>query len=192
MMSAGTSGGLHAWVDESVHVEAGLYVLAAVVADPVDRDTHYPALRAHLRSPRQRLHWRDEEAKDRVLIAETIAALELAHVVVVAGSLNPKRQERGRRKCLECLLVQLGDGVGRVWFESRGKALDRRDLEMVTALRTQSVLPERVRVDFARPLDEPMLWIPDAVAGAVAAARKGTGIYRAALGEGLVELDVGL
>ncbi|MGL5809268.1 MAG: hypothetical protein ACRCYQ_04925 [Nocardioides sp.] len=193
MRPEGVAGVPHAWVDESVHVEAGLYVLAAVVADPTDRDMYYMALRAHLQPSRRRLHWRDEKAKERVRIAETVATLGLAHVAVVASGLDLRRQERGRRKCLERLLVQLSeDGAGPVWFESRGRSLDRHDLAMVTALRTQLVIPRQVQVDFARPLDEPMLWIPDAVAGAVAAERKGNDSYRAALGSNLVELDIKL
>jgi len=38
---------------------------------------------------------------------------------------------------------------------------------MVAALRGSRTVPSNIRIDFERPVAEPMLWIPDAVAGAV-------------------------
>jgi len=43
---------------------------------------------------------------------------------------------------------------------------------MVDALRSQATIPRSLRVEFARPMEEPMLWVSDAIAGAVAASRK--------------------
>lgn len=185
---------LHAWVDESVHVDCGLYVLAAGVADPVVCDGHRDVLRALVRSPRRRLHWKDEERRDRLRIAESLATLDLAHIVAIASPLDPKKPERARRKCLERLLLQLSeDGVGEVWLESRGPIQDQRDRTMVAAMRSAGIGLRRLHVEFALPRDEPMLWVPDAVAGAVAAARKGTDMrFRRALGSGVVELDIPL
>jgi hypothetical protein len=48
-----------------------------------------------------------------------------------------------------------------------------RDLRLVKALRGKRSISSSIRVEFARPKDEPMLWIPDAVAGAVNGARSG-------------------
>ncbi len=65
-------------------------------------------------------------------------------------------------------------------------------MRMVRGFRGAKTIAADLRVDFARPLEEPMLWVPDAVAGAVAAARKGTLAYRDLLGSGLEELTLDL
>jgi hypothetical protein len=49
-----------AYVDESLRVRAGLYVLAAVIVADAQADRHREALRALLHRGQQRLHWRDE------------------------------------------------------------------------------------------------------------------------------------
>lgn len=47
------------------------------------------------------------------------------------------------------------------------------DARLVKALRGKRSISPSIRVEFARPKDEPMLWIPDAVAGAVNGAQSG-------------------
>ena len=53
-------------------------------------------------------------------------------------------------------------------------------------------LAGHLRVDFDDPHREPMLWIPDIVAGAVAAARRGTPAWREALSIVIDEIAVEL
>ena len=65
-----------------------------------------------------------------------------------------------------------GHEVNRVWMESRQDRLNRADLQIVNTMRTRKDLRRELRVEFARPLTEPLLWVPDAVAGAVAIAWK--------------------
>ncbi len=77
-------------------------------------------------------------------------------------------------------------------MESRGSALDRRDLTMVASMRSSGMLTESLHVAFARPLEEPMLWMPDAVAGAVSADLKGVSAYRDPIDGRVTELDVPL
>ena len=60
-----------------------------------------------------------------------------------------------------------------MWFEARHPALNERDLRLVKALRGKRSISPSIRVEFARPKDEPMLWIPDSVAGAVNGAQSG-------------------
>lgn len=52
---------------------------------------------------------------------------------------------------------------------------------MVDALRTRGVIPKSLRLDFERPRNEPMLWVPDVVAGAVSASHAGDREHRLAL-----------
>lgn len=71
---------------------------------------------------------------------------------------------------METLLPQLqAAGVGQVWLEARNDRLNQNDRAMVEAMRGQRLLRTEFRVDVARPLDEPMLWVSDVVAGAVKA-----------------------
>ncbi len=181
---------LHAWVDESIHVRANLYLLAAAVttAAAEDLDTTRLRLRAMARRTRGRTHWNSEDERDRLRISRLIGDLPLTNIVVTATRIDPRRQERARRKCMQQLLHKLASGsVTQVWFESRDEIGNRRDLAMVANLRTTDALPPTLRVDHAKPLEEPLLWVPDAVAGAVAAAHDGRTLYRACFEDKLEE-----
>lgn len=167
---------LHAWVDESIVTGTieGYYVLAATVAEPGLCEPVREQVRRLLVGRSQRLHWRDEPQRRRRLIARTVASLDPTHTVVVGAPVDPRRQERARRLCMERLLYELGAlRVRHVWLETRTESLNRRDLELVAALRSKGALVDTTVVDFALPTDEPMLWLPDAVAGAVTSHRRG-------------------
>lgn len=181
---------VHAWVDESVHVVRGLYVMAAAIAPVVPTTLDGDRQRLHaLTRARRRLHWSSEEERDRVRIAALVAELSVTNIVVTATRLDPRRQERARRKCMQRLLHRLvADGVEHVWLESRDSIGNQRDLTMVANLRTTDALPLSIRVDHALPLEEPLLWVPDAVAGAVAAAHDGRDHYRALIEHKLQEI----
>jgi len=168
---------LAAWVDESIfaHPEQGFYVLAATVAAPVECESLRVVLRSLLARRADRLHWRRETPARQLLIAAEIARHNVAHTVVVGAPLDQRKQERARRYCLETLLPHLQSaGVGQVWIENRGPVENGRDRAMANAARAKHILAGPLRVDFAKPLVEPMLWIPDAVAGAFAGARRST------------------
>ncbi|PUB22263.1 hypothetical protein C8K30_113133 [Promicromonospora sp. AC04] len=87
---------LHAWVDESMRRASdghrGLYLLAAVVADPTSCEPVRDALRELVWKANGRLHWRDETRSRRAKIASAISIQDLAHVVVVAAPVDPRRQ----------------------------------------------------------------------------------------------------
>jgi hypothetical protein len=178
--------GLHAFVDESMRLtpdNQGTYLLAAVVCDPTSCDPVREMLRS-LRYRRQpRLHWHGEEDPRKVKIAESIGGLALPATVVVGMPLAKTKQERARAKCMQALLPELEvQGVSQVWLEARTWSLIRRDMRLVDALRSQQLITSAIRVDTALPGEEPMLWLPDAVAGAVAADRDGQPEYLALIG----------
>lgn len=104
----------------------------------------------------------------------------------------PRRQERARAFCAERLLYELDRlGVVQVWFEARHPALNQRDLRLVKALRGKQSISASIRVEFARPKDEPMLWIPDAVAGAVNGARSGATSVLGSMGRiDVIDIDL--
>jgi len=191
-----TSSDLHAWVDESIHLDArpsGIYVLAATIGRTgMELDGMRETLRTLVPSRQDRLHWHTESDVARGRIIDAIASMNLVQLVVARVHVDPRRQERSRRKCMERLLFELSDrNVSEVWLEGRGTALNRRDAALVEALRGSRRISSEIRVDFARPLNEPMLWVPDAVAGAVALARKAVRPdYRGMLATSLNEIEL--
>ncbi len=172
---------LHAWVDESMHSAPdgrpgdGMYVLAAAVADPAACEPVRERLVHLVPSGKQRLHWRDEDDALRRQMAGAVGSCDLAHVVVVGSRFDNRRQERARRRCMERLFFQLESlEVSRVTLESRTASLNKRDQEMFAALRGCGAM-RGLRAEFGLPSAEPMLWVPDVVAGAVGLDRRGMG-----------------
>jgi hypothetical protein len=189
-----------AYVDESMRQRPnaeGVYVIAAAVLQTDEADDTRDAL-VKLGHGKRPFHWRLSEPADQDRAVELVAALGTMQVVVVATKLDNKRQERGRRYCLERLLWELDQlGVERVWLDARSPHLNRRDLALVDALRSRGVLRSGLRIDFCQFFNgingEILLWIPDIVAGAVSAAH-GDGVHRfvVPLREVLVEVQIEL
>jgi hypothetical protein len=187
---------LSAWVDESVVVGGtkhpyGAYTLAAAVTETAAADDIRADLRRLTLTQGGRLHWVDESNKRRDRIAAAIAAVDLAAIVTVGSPVHRSKQERARRCCMERLFYELGlMGVNRVCLESRTATPDQRDLRLLDYARDKGVVPAGLKVDFARPKDEPMLWLPDAVAGAVTASNLGEPRWLLAMSEILTEHQV--
>ncbi|WP_328330701.1 hypothetical protein OHA70_09445 [Kribbella sp. NBC_00382] len=169
---------LSAWIDESIIVgddyQPGAYALASVIADSSATEGLRDALRGLRERKVVRLHWVAESEKRRDQIAHAIAGLDIAAIVALGMPVHRTKQERARRCCLECLLYELdGFGVTQAWFESRQAVPDSRDRRLVDSARRKGLLSYNLAIDFARPVQEPMLWLPDVVAGAVTAAQLG-------------------
>lgn len=116
-----------------------------------------------------KLHWYDNVGALKDETVSVISAMPLAHWAVVVHPEAGDRSERTRRACITRLFWELDrlDVVDRVVFESRGQSDDRRDMAMVQALRASRVIGSRMRVEHVRGSSEPLLWLPDAVCGAV-------------------------
>jgi hypothetical protein len=159
-----------AYVDESLRVTpAGLYlVAAAVVIDERAVDARHE-LRKVLTGRQQRFHWNDAGEKQRARMLETIHALEPA-VMAYACQPLPSRQDRARALCLGSLVWDLRSlEVDHVVFESRQDHNDRKDANTIErARRAQTAAPE-LTYSFSRPQNEPLLWVADALAGAISA-----------------------
>lgn len=150
-----------------------MYLMAAVVANPVDCGPIREQLRA-LPYLGPKLHWRDLDRRLKRTVVRQLAAMNLLHLVVVAAPLDHRKQERARALCLERLCWELhARGVSRVILESRTSSLNKRDLNLVVQLRGKRSLPADLRVDIEQPSIEPMLWIPDQVVGAMGDAETG-------------------
>ena len=167
-----------AYIDESLRMRAGLYVLAAVIVADAQADRHRETLRTLLYRGQRRLHWRDENRKHRALLVSAVRQPPHTGAVVIATGVTSRRQERARRKCIERLLAELADRkVASVVFERRHQELDARDRAMVAALRRQRLVPAWLRVSWVAAADEPLLWLPDIVAGAASLAATGDATY---------------
>lgn len=121
--------------------------------------------------------------------------LGLPSLVAVAAPIDPRRQERARRKCLERLLWELTElGTRDVLLESRQERRDVHDRKAIAAAQQRGAIPADLRYSFGRPDQEPLLWLADAVAGVVSAARAGPpsdGVHLQDLTAVLTVLDVG-
>jgi hypothetical protein len=165
------------FVDESIQVSARLYVLSVALVLP-QREESLRADLPRLLKPRQRkFHWRDESEQQRQRMLQWIASARgLALKTYVCDDLDGRKQDRARRRCMRSLLWDLtGRGVSALTFESRQPHNDQRDRRLILASQKAGQAPLGLRYDFAKPVDEPLLWIPDAVSCCTAThLREGT------------------
>ena len=155
-----------AYVDESLRLTGeGLYVLAAVVVPDARAADVRATLRAAVPPGLRRYHWRKEGGASRSAIVALLAELGCPALAVTCA-VDPKRQERARRRCLVRLLWELTErGTATLVFETRGHA-DASDRRLVKQAEAAGWVPH-VDYLFARPDDECLLWLADVVAGAV-------------------------
>ena len=168
---------LSAWGDESgssAVQDPGTYVLGAVIIDDGDLDFAREAVKK-LRSPSEtKAHWYGRKSNKRDQMAKIIASLPIKALVVVRTSQDAERLERRRRKCLEQLLMALAeDGCESLTLESRGERDDKRDRELLPALQAQKRIVSPIKLNHTAGPGEPMLWLADAVCGAVVSERLG-------------------
>jgi hypothetical protein len=167
-----------AYLDESMRVTHGRYVLAAVIVADHHAEDHRAALRALLYRGQHRLHWRDESARRRALLISAVSALPHTGAIVIATGTQPRRQERARRKCIERLASELASrGITTAVFERRHPDLDARDRTMITSLRRQRAIPAGFQATWQEATAEPLLWLPDIAAGAASLAETGDATY---------------
>lgn len=188
-----------ALIDETIiEVERGhIYVIASALildAESVDHDA-CNALRemaSTVIGERKRpFHWKSEGVTKKQHMIESLA---VADVFVVAAISSPGERYHQRAKRSECLVAvcqQLSsEGVSLLVIESR-QSQDADDVSTLSLAKKEGRLPP----DFPEPLfmgkEERLLWLPDAVAGAI---REGeTGIcttWVETLTDGGVILDI--
>ena len=113
-----------------------------------------------------KLHWRELTDRLRRDALREVAAIGGQTTIAVAAPLPKKKQERGRRKCLEVLLPALEEaGVDALVLESRVLQLDAKDIDMLDALRVKHAV-SRIGIEHAHANEEPSLWVPDQILGA--------------------------
>lgn len=194
-MPQGAPVPLLAFVDESmrrVDQHTVCYFLAAAVIPENQCPQVRDALKALVPGRQRKLHWRDESQPRRELITKTIRTCGVESLVVVGAMANSRKQERARRMALGHLLYALDQKqVAHAVLESRHAERNRHDIKAIGGFRNAGTVSRRLVVSHEQPLQEPMLWVPDAVAGAAGDHRCGARICFEMLG-GLVEmLDIG-
>lgn len=181
-----------AFVDESLRTGgAGLYVVAAVVVVE-DTDAARRAARSVLLGRQPRFHWRNESEARRLNMLECIRGLGIEARVYVRAPIAPRRQAGARALCMNALIWDLWQaGVDSLVLESRqahGDAADRRTI--LDAQRARRASPN-LTYRFARAMDEPILWMADALAGAASAQVADGATYLDLLGDIITRTDIG-
>ena len=163
-----------AYVDESMRQgPAGLYVVATVVIAE-DPDRARQAARSVLLGRQARYHWHGENEPQRRRMLDVIAELEVTVIAYTCRPVAATKSERARALCLDRLLWDLTTDprlaeVTALVLESRQEHNDRKDRRIIAAAQRSRRAPRELRYRHERPDVEPLLWFPDAVAGAVSA-----------------------
>lgn len=167
---------LRAFADESIRTTptGSFFVFAATVVREDRCEAVRHALGSLLLRGQASLHWHDEDDPRRRKIAAAVAEVGANSLVVVGAPVVLTKQERARRQVLGRLLWELDRRqVEHALLESRHLARDAHDLRAIGGFRNAGLLSRRLRVDHGKAKQEPLLWLPDAVAGAVGDDRCG-------------------
>lgn len=163
-----------AWGDESgsvAHVDKGVYLMAAVIAAPTDAPELVEAMRALALPGERKVHWRGDTEARHDEVVDVISGLPIEAIVVVRQGPEDERDERRRRKCFELFVPQIDElGCVELVLESRGVKADKRDRDMLDAMRARHAVGG-LRLNHSPGPADPVLWIADAVCGAVVAHR---------------------
>jgi hypothetical protein len=156
--------------DETVHTSAGVFVQAVALVDPERQELARKAMRALCPSGAPRLHWVRNSA---ALRHQTVGAV-VAETVQVRAYLahfdHERRQDDARRRCLVQLLLEHGGPpVSDIVLDRRSDHQDVRDHSFLMAQCVRFAFPHPPKIRTADSGNEPLLWLADAVAGAVAA-----------------------
>lgn len=94
-------------------------------------------------------------------LVSVIASVKVTGVTLYQPGVEPGRAERARQHMLWSLtFVLLQRGVSDLVLEARERQLNRRDQTTLAAI-SRTPAASGLRYTFARPLDEPLLWLPD-------------------------------
>lgn len=167
---------LTAWGDESVSNtvrDPGTYILAVALT----LNEHLDDLRDAVEKLRPRrakkLHWHDDTDARHHTVLQGLATLPFESFVVIRSAPGD-RLEHSRRKCLDLLLRELEQlGCAELTLESRGPADDQRDRQLLQTLRRARHPAGAIRLHHEAGPRQPLLWIADAVCGAVRRNRAG-------------------
>jgi hypothetical protein len=146
---------VHAFVDES---HRGSYLLVVSILTPSDLSAARTLMRSLLLPGERRVHFQSErDGRRREVLGRLVDAELRTKIYESVGKPDAARP---------AALLQLTEDLvkldaRRLVLESRGQAADRRDRQVIA--RVVGPRPE-LAYEHLRPHEEPLLWIPDAVA----------------------------
>ena len=143
---------------------------AVIVPDQHHADVR-DELRRHVAPGQHRWHFRDERnaARHRFIakMAE-LAALDIESVTITCSAPTQRKVEQARVRAVWGQLAALKESqVRTLVIESRQDHNDRKDRREIMGAQRAGVASRSLTYCHARPKDEPLLWLPDALAGAI-------------------------
>lgn len=153
---------VQAFIDENT--VRGIMVVAAV-ADPSALDHARRTLVALRMKGQERIHFKSERDSRRRAICSAMVTLDVQVRVYHAAGLTPKL---GRPRCLETLVEDLADlSVSRLVLEQDDSTV-KSDRRILFEAAGKHGIRDQLTYHHLRARQEPMLWIPDAVAWCLA------------------------
>jgi hypothetical protein len=166
-----------ALIDESTpaSVRGVHYVISsAVVLDSTEIATSRARVMEITAGRKRPFHWSKEGVQKRGAMVCCFGDVCLAMFTVVHFPVQARRQNVAREAALNVLLEVLTEhGVGEVWIESRG-VQDEADHRTILDAKHAGLVPSGFSYSFYGKA-EPLLWLPDAAAGAYGDAELGKG-----------------
>lgn len=155
-----------AYADESMRASEGesMYLLGATLFANDDQSLD-DLVRIKSRGA-AKLHWRELGRETQVDVMKVISNIPALTTVVVGTPMNPHKQERSRRKCLETMIgILIEQGVKELVLEARDSRLDLRDVQLVNAMKSKQK-GLAFSIHHRRGFEDPRLWVPDQILGA--------------------------
>jgi len=179
-----------ALVDESiVPLGQGGYVLACVVIPDQNKSAIRRRVRRISPSGHRQFHWTTEEERERWAMVRVLSEEATSLIAHVRRPCTRGVHEVARAELLRALLGGLRDAdVLDLVIESRQAHNDHRDRHMIAEAQRRGDANRDLSYGHADPRQEPLLWLADALAGAVAADVRKRGNYISSLPEGLLVL----
>lgn len=149
----------------------GYSLLAAAIVPDLASATIERELRDFVQPGQRRFHWRDERPEYREEFMALVAGLAPREVFALAYcqvTVNQKKAQHARVRSIWALVDDLRQrDVGTLVFESRQERNDVQDRREIISAQKAGVAAANLVYRHGRPKEEPLLWLPDAVAGAV-------------------------
>lgn len=161
-------------VDESYRPEAKLYLVAGLMLRGGEPEParaaaigSLPPGRAPFEDP---FHYHKESERYRAeFLRRTVRDLSLAPFSVIRTNVTARQQESAREACMSALFRSTaGSAVIHVIFDLRsGPGQEAIDRQLVSNGIGAGHLPRDVECHCLRPSQEPLIWVADAISGAV-------------------------
>lgn len=184
-----------AWGDESgsnTKLDPGTYILGAVILEKQYVDEVRDIAAALIRKGQRKRPWNDEGLASNRGIIDVICNMPIESYVVVRAECVSDKIERRRRKYFETFAPNLAAmGCTNLTLESRGRVADKKDMALLKVMRAREQIDASPRLDHAAGPADPILWLADAVCGAIVAARSGDPQFAEALKSKLTLEELG-